>query len=349
VNGDGFDDVIVGAPSSSANGTYSGASYVVFGKASGFDASVDLGSLDGTTGFRLVGTDYDNVGQSVASAGDLNGDGFDDLIVGMLGAHDTGEVGEVAIVFGKASGFAASIDLWTLDGTTGFRLAGRRHSMAGKGRLLRRRRERRRLRRPAGRCLLGDFNGAQSGSTYVVFGGFGATIDLGSLDGTTGFRIDGEAAGDLSGRSVASAGDVNGDGFDDIIVGALEADPNGNRSGASYVVFGKEGGFGATIDLASLDGTTGFRLSGAAALDRSGVSVASAGDVNGDGFDDVIIGAHYVFGVGIASGASYVVFGKAGGFASDVDLSSLDGTTGFGSTVPLRWTGSAARWHRPAT
>ena len=90
---------------------------------------------------------------------------------------------------------------------------------------------------------------------------------------------------------MASAGDVNGDGFADLIVGALYADPHGTDSGASYVVFGKASGFAANLDLSSLDGSNGFKLSGAAAGDYSGWSVASAGDVNGDGFADLIVGA----------------------------------------------------------
>jgi hypothetical protein len=64
--------------------------------------------------------------------------------------------------------------------------------------------------------------------------------------------------------SVSNAGDVNGDGFDDVIVGAAGADPNGNSSGSSYVVFGKASGFSATMDLSSLDGSNGFRLDGVA-------------------------------------------------------------------------------------
>src|SRR5262245_7913853 len=140
---------------------------------------------------------------------------------------------------------------------------------------------------------------------------FPANIDLSSLDGTTGFKLSGAALGDYSGFSVASARYVNGDGFADLIVGALGV--NGS-TGASYVVFGKASGFAANIDLSSLNGTTGFKLSGAAGGDQSGFSVASAGDVNGDGFSDLIVGAKYADPNGNASGASYVVFDKASGF-----------------------------------
>ena len=105
---------------------------------------------------------------------------------------------------------------------------------------------------------------------------FAAEINLSSLDGTNGFRINGLATGDQSGWVVSSAGDVNGDGIDDLIIAARGADPNGSRSGTSYVVFGTRGGFAADFDLSALSGSNGFRINGAAG-DASGWSVSSAG------------------------------------------------------------------------
>ena len=152
------------------------------------------------------------------------------------------------------------------------------------------------------------------------------TIRLSALDGVAGFRLRGEAAGDLSGSSVA-AGDVNGDGFSDLIVGAPNADPQGANSGSTYVVFGKGEGLPESVNLSDLNGENGFELAGAAG-DLSGDSV-SAGDVNGDGFADVIVGAVGALPNGPESGTTYVVFGRAGGFRGRIRLASLNGENGF--------------------
>ncbi|SEF75742.1 integrin alpha [Nitrosomonas ureae] len=292
VNGDGFDDVIIGTGISS---------YVVFGKASGFEAEMDLSGLDGSNGFRL------NREGDASTAGDVNGDGFDDVIIGNY------------VVFGKASGFEAEMDLSELDGSNGFRMKGAYGDILG-----------------VSVSTAGDVNGdgfddviigtriffSDDGPGYVVFGkasGFEADMDLSELDGSNGFRLDGEI------RSVSNAGDVNGDGFDDVIVGEPGASPNGRYSGSSYVVFGKVSGFEAGMDLSELDGKNGFRVDGLAARDYLGASVSAAGDVNGDGFDDVIIGAPDANPNGRQSGSSYVVFGKASEFDATVNLMPLDG------------------------
>ena len=127
---------------------------------------------------------------------------------------------------------------------------------------------------------------------------------------------------DYSGRSLSSAGDVNGDGFDDLIIGAYQADQaGGTEHGETYVVFGRSAAAGSSIALSSLDGTNGFLLTGIDAGDRSGRSVSGAGDVNGDGFDDLIIGAYQADQSPTgAEGETYVVFGKSGGFASSIAL-----------------------------
>lgn len=140
-------------------------------------------------------------------------------------------------------------------------------------------------------------------------------------------------------HSRVRAGDVSGDGFADLIVGAAAADPNGSGSGASYVVFGKPSGFPASFDLASLNGANGFKISGEAAGDYSGV--VSGGDINGDGFADFLVGAPNADPNGIDSGASYVVFGHAAATLTDVPRTRMTSTTTvgltfFGRTQPAR-------------
>ena len=147
--------------------------------------------------------------------------------------------------------------------------------------------------------------------------GFAANLDLSTLDGTTGFKLSGAAAYDRSGCSVASAGDVNGDGFDDLIVGARRADPT---AAIRRELRGVRQGLGLRRQHRPLDASTAPTASSSAARRQatsSGFSVASAGDVNGDGFDDLIVGASSADPHGSNSGASYVVFGKAAGFAAD--------------------------------
>jgi hypothetical protein len=128
--------------------------------------------------------------------------------------------------------------------------------------------------------------------------------------GTGGFVLDGEAPDDHAGMSARGAGDVNGDGLADIIVGAPGADPNGVEvAGRTYVVFGTTQA--GNVELADVTlGIGGFAVDGESG--RSGVSVSGAGDVNGDGLADVIIGASSARPNDMAgAGRTYVVFGKA--------------------------------------
>ena len=366
INGDGIDDLIIGAWQAAPNGLIlAGESYVVFGRNTGFPAALELSSLaggNGTAGFVLNGIGAeDESGRSVSNAGDVNGDGIDDLIIGAFLADANGveQVGESYVIFGRNTGFPATFELRSLlpaaggDGTAGFVLQGiRPHdhsglSVSGAGDV---------NGDGIDDLIIGAFeadpNGViDAGESYVVFGrntGFPAAFELRSLlpaaggDGAAGFVLRGIDFDDLSGISVSSAGDVNGDGIDDLIIGAADVKPDGrHEAGQSYVVFGRNTGFPAAFELGSLtpaeggDGTAGFVLNGIKAFDRSGVSVSNAGDVNGDGIDDLIIGALFAGRNGRAEGQSYVLFGRTTGFPAAFELRSLlpaaggDGTEGF--------------------
>jgi len=320
INGDGLSDLIVGAYGGSST-TPGGRSYVVFGKSSG--TAVDLSAVTaGTGGFVINGQSLgDFNGRSVSGAGDVNGDGLGDLLVGADGG-DTGlgaglaghDAGRSYVVFGKSGGTA--VDLSAGGGGDG-RLRDQRPMCVRRERpqrLRRGRRQRRRLERfDRGANLSDPAARSDAGRSYVVFGkSSGSPVNLSAVaTGTGGFVINGESTGDLSGRSVAGAGDVNGDGLSDLIVGA-----SFNDSAVSYVVFGKSSG--AAVDLSAVAaGSGGFAINGQG-FGFSG-AVACAGDVNGDGLSDLIVGTPGI-------GQTYVVFGKSDGAA--VELSAVAAGTG---------------------
>jgi hypothetical protein len=158
---------------------------------------------------------------------------------------------------------------------------------------------------------------------------FPAVLPLGSLDGGQGFTVSGGASADLLGHAVSKAGDINGDGFDDVIIGAPNVFSSTTSAGQAHVIFGKSGGFTSGLNAASLNGVNGFTIRGIANGDQAGVAVAGAGDVNGDGIDDLVLGAYFASGGGTDRGQTYVIFGRRSGFPPILNVSTLDGTTGF--------------------
>ncbi len=332
VNGDGLGDLVVGAPEGGPI-PGGGRTYVVFGK---LDANpVLLGQVFmGVGGFAIQGAGFDDEsGTSVAGAGDVNGDGRADVLVGarLANAGGLSNSGRCYVVFGKTS--TSLVTLSTL-GSGGFYIDGETASDEA-------------CTAVAG---LGDMNGdgladvavgapyaegplVLQGRTYVVFGkaSSAAVLLTNVVAGMGGFALEGEAQGDFLGQAAAGPGDLDGDGFADLVLGAPNVDIPGPFAGRGYVVFGK--GDGGLLPLSSL--TTrlgGFRLGSQATQDQGGWAVGRAGDVDGDGFVDLVISAPRFNGPGGAdAGRSYVVFGgnysgaltHLGGEGSDVILGTV--------------------------
>jgi hypothetical protein len=338
VNGDGLDDFLIGAESANPNGNDSGRAYLVFGTTTGFPSPLTLSSLNGSNGVKFDGEAAgDHAGASVSSAGDINGDGFADVLIGAI---DRGSNGSAYVVFGQSVSFPSALALASLNGQNGFRLDNpgeQLPSVSGLGDV---------NGDGLDDLIVSGFDPDFSAYSYVLFGsrnGFNAVIPLSALAGSTGFRIEGAPS---EAHLVSAAGDVNGDGLNDLLV--AETEQAGNR-GSAYLIYGRSSGFPSPLLLSSLSAADGFRLDGELANDFAGVALDGAGDLNGDGLDDLLIGTLRADPNLGAIGVSYVVYGAR-------DRIFRDGSENLNLdqffprlNVRASFIGSALRWSNGAT
>ena len=312
INGDGIDDLIIGAPEADPpGGAGAGETYVIYGGGSLPD-TIDLNQCSGDPSqcadLTIYGDSFDDRSGSSLTAGDINGDSIEDLIISAPGADPAdrlGGVGATYVIYG-GPGLHATIDLdstnasLTVYGANPDFGSVTAEDISGDG---------------TDDLIMGGPRLGGGGTVNVIYGGpsLPTTIDLEST--SADLTIYADDPSDRFGFSVAP-GDINGDGTNDLIIGAIHADGGGNgtgcfrgtgdecEAGETYVIYGGPS-LPTTIDLDSA--SADLTVYGDDAEDWSGHSVA-AGDINGDGTDDLIIGAPGPFGVG----KTYVIYGAPG-------------------------------------
>jgi len=316
VNGDGLDDLLVGVEANTETLGWSnqGQAYLLFGRTAGWDALTSLVGADASFVGDASGVE---LGKSVAGVGDVDGDGLDDLLVSAPKASaGLVENGLVYLVLGRISGWGAETPAANADTSFAGESAGdfAGYSVAGVG--------------DVNGDGYGDFAigangndevGTTAGQVYLLLGDPGlwpAQTDLGSADAS----FLGENAHDQVGYAVAGAGDVNGDGFDDIVLSALRNDEVASNAGKVYLVLGDASGWAMDTSLAAADAS----FLGLASEDEAGASVAGGGDVDGDGFDDLLLGAPDANEGGEDAGTAYLVLGSANGLLPGTALTSAD-------------------------
>lgn len=179
-------------------------------------------------------------------------------------------------------------------------------------------------------ALMSKTANSSRGIVYVVFGrsdGFDASLDLSLLDGTRGFSISGEANGDQFGASLGT-GDFNGDGIGDLAIGAPGADPEGSNRGAVYIIHGRAA-VTASLPLSTLNGSTGYKITGGVNGEGLGYRVVSGGDFNADGLEDILIGAPDSDRFRSNSGAAFLILGRSAAAAPTLSVNSLGNANGF--------------------
>ncbi len=305
VNGDGYDDVIVGAYYYDNGQLDEGRAFVYHGSASGLSTTANW-TAESDQGSAKFGI-------SVSSAGDVNNDGYDDVIVGAY-HYSNGQLdeGRAFVYHGSASGLSASAN-WTAESDQASTDFGYSVSSAGD--------------------VNGDgYDDVIVGANYYDNGQTDegrAFVYHGSASGlstTANWTAESDQASAYFGVSVSSAGDVNNDGYDDVIVSAYCYDNGQTDEGRAFVYHGSASGLSTTANW------TAESDQGSA---RFGISVSSAGDVNGDGYDDVIVGAYYYDNSQSDEGRAFVYHGSASGLSASANWTaeSDQASASFGYSV----------------